>query len=51
MPERLKVRVAGSQPKKNSLLSGKRLSPSMYWTQVNHSRRLRYIAGVMNSDG
>ena len=41
MPERPSVLVVGFQLKKNSLLSGNRLSPLMYSFQDSHSMSLR----------
>src|SRR3954470_7505382 len=51
MPERPKVLVAGSHSKKNSLLSGNRLSPLMSSFQDSHEMSCRYIVGVMYGDG
>ena len=51
MNDRPSVLSSGSKSKKNSLLSGKRLSPSMYWVHDSHSISRRYICGVMCSDG
>src|SRR3954454_16639373 len=51
IPERPSVWVVGFQLKKNSLLSGNRLSPLMYSFQLSHSMSLRDMSGVMYCDG
>ena len=51
MLERVNVFVVGFQFEKYSLLSGKRLSPLTYSVHAPHSISLRYMSGVMYSDG
>src|SRR5918992_1664941 len=51
IPDRPNVRVCGFHPKKNSLLFGRRLSPSTYCVHVVHSSRRRYIPGGTCCDG
>src|SRR5215470_17717037 len=51
MPERPNVLVTGFQLKKNSLLSGNRLSPLMSSFQDSQEMSWRYMSGVMYGDG